>query len=39
MDPICLPLEEVTVRTSKKVLTEVDNNILLIVGDPQGILD
>jgi len=33
----CLPLEEVAVRSGHKVLLEVDH-ILLIVGDPQGIL-
>jgi hypothetical protein len=26
-------------RTGHKVLMEIDDNILLIVGDPQGILD
>jgi hypothetical protein len=37
--PICLPLEEVTVRASHKVLLEVDDNISLIVGNRQGISD
>jgi hypothetical protein len=32
-------LEEVAVRVGRKVLMEVDDNILLIVSDPQGILD
>jgi hypothetical protein len=32
-------LEEVAVRASDKVLMEVDDNILLIVGDLLGILD
>jgi hypothetical protein len=32
-------LEEVTVSAGHKVLMEVDYNILLIVADPQGILD
>jgi hypothetical protein len=36
---ICLSLEEVAVRAGYKVLVKVDNNILLIVGNPQGILD
>ncbi len=36
--PICLPLKEVTGRVGYKVLMEVDNNILLIIGDPLGIL-
>jgi hypothetical protein len=36
--PICLSLEEVTVRAGHEVLTEVDDNNVLIVGDPQGIL-
>jgi hypothetical protein len=31
-------MEEVTVHSGHKVLMEVDN-ILLIVGNPQGILD
>jgi hypothetical protein len=31
-------LEEVAVRADHKVLIEVDDNIVLIVGDPQGIL-
>ncbi len=34
-----LPLEEVAVCAGDKVLMEVDDNILLIDGDPQGILD
>jgi hypothetical protein len=37
--PICLSLEEVTVRAGHKVLMEVDDNISLIVGNPQGISD
>jgi hypothetical protein len=32
-------LEEVTVRASHEVMMEVDDNILLIVGVPLGILD
>jgi len=36
---ICLSLEEVAVHTAHEVLMEVDNNILLIVGDLQRILD
>jgi hypothetical protein len=32
-------LEEVTVNASHEVLMEVDDNMSLIVGDPQGILD
>jgi hypothetical protein len=32
-------LEEVAVRTGRKVLAEVDNNILLIVRNQKGILD
>jgi hypothetical protein len=36
---ICLSLEEVAMPSGHKVLTEVDNNILLIVSDPQGTLD
>jgi hypothetical protein len=32
-------LEEVIVRAGHKVLMEVDDSILLIVGDPQGIFD
>jgi hypothetical protein len=32
-------LEEVAVRAGCKVLLEVDESILLIVGDPQQILD
>jgi hypothetical protein len=31
--PICLPLEEVTVRASHEVLMEVDANTWLIVGN------
>jgi hypothetical protein len=34
MDPICLPLEEAAVRAGDEVLTELDNNILLIVDNP-----
>ncbi len=33
-----MSLEEVTVRAGNKVLVKVDNNSVLIVGDPQGIL-
>jgi hypothetical protein len=32
-------LEEVAVRAGHEVSMKVDDNILLIVGDPQGILD
>jgi hypothetical protein len=32
-------LEEVTLSLSHDILMEVDDNVLLIVGDPQGILD
>ncbi len=32
-------MEEVAICSGRKVLTEVENNILLIVGDPQGILE
>jgi len=32
-------LEKSAVRTGHEVLMEVDDNILLSVGDPQGILD
>jgi hypothetical protein len=32
-------LEEVTVHAGHKVLMEATNNISLVVGDPQGILD
>jgi hypothetical protein len=32
-------LEEVAVDVSHQVLMEVEDNILLIVSDPQGILD
>jgi hypothetical protein len=39
MDSICLSLEEAAVRPGDEVLTELDDNILLIVDDPQGILD
>jgi hypothetical protein len=31
-------LEEVTVRAGHEVLAEVDDDNVLIVGDPQGIL-
>jgi len=34
-----MSLEEVTVRAGRKVLQEVDDNILLIVDNPQVILD
>ncbi len=30
---------EVAVRAGRKVLKETDNNVSLIAGDPQGILD
>ncbi len=36
---IHMSLEQVTMRAGRKVLMYVDNNILLIVGDPQGILN
>jgi hypothetical protein len=36
---IYLSFEEVAVHAGKKVLVKVDNNILLIVGNSQGILD
>jgi hypothetical protein len=32
-------MEVVPVRAGHEVLMEVDNNMLLIVGDPQGILE
>jgi hypothetical protein len=32
-------LEEIAVRPVPEVLMEVDDNVPLIVGDPQGILD
>jgi len=35
---MCLSLVEVTVRACHNFLKEVDDNILLIVGKPQGIL-
>ncbi len=38
-DPVCLSMEEVTVHTGHKVLTEVDNNFLLIASDLQEIID
>jgi len=34
-----LPYEEVKVYARCEVLVAVDDNILLITGDPQGILD
>ncbi len=38
--PLCIcHLEEVTMLAGHKVLMEIDNNSLLIVGDLQGILD
>ncbi len=37
--PNCLSLEDVAASVGHKVLMEVDNNILLIVGDARGILD
>jgi hypothetical protein len=36
---IHLFLKEVLVHIGRKVMMEVDDNILLIVDDPQGILD
>jgi hypothetical protein len=36
--PFCLSFEKVAMRVCHKVLTEV-KYILLIVGDPQGILN
>ena len=36
---ICLSLKEVAVHEGHKVLMEVDDNISLIVGNLQGILD
>jgi hypothetical protein len=36
--PICLCLKEITVGAGHKVLVEVDDNSVLIVGDLQGIL-
>jgi hypothetical protein len=36
---ISLSLEEVTVCAVHKVLMEVNNDILLIVGNPQGMLN
>jgi hypothetical protein len=36
---VCLSSEKVVVRAGHEVLMEVDDNILLSVGDPQGILD
>jgi hypothetical protein len=36
---MCLSLKEVTVPADPKVLMEVDDNVLLIVGDHCGILD
>ncbi len=32
-------MKEVLADAGRKVMMEVDNNILLIVNDPQGILD
>jgi hypothetical protein len=37
--PFCLSFEEKTVRVGNKVLMEVDDNILLNVADPQGIIE
>jgi hypothetical protein len=37
--PICLSIKEVAVCAGRKVSMEVDDNILLIVGDPQLIFD
>ncbi len=37
--PNCLSLEDVVASVCHKVSMEVDDNILLIVGDAQGILD
>jgi hypothetical protein len=36
--PITLSFEEVAVRAGHEVLMELDDSILLIVDDPQGIL-
>ncbi len=36
---IHLSFEEVAAKAGRKVLIVFDDNILLIVGDPQGILD
>ncbi len=36
---ICLSWKEGAVRAGHKVLVDVDGNILLIVGDLEGILD
>jgi hypothetical protein len=36
---ICVSFEEVTVHASHKVLIEFEDNILLIVGNPQAILN
>ncbi len=38
LDPICLPLEEVALSADRKLLTEVDDNCALIVGEPKDIL-
>jgi hypothetical protein len=37
--PICLSVEEVAVRAAQEVLIQVDDNILQIVGNPQGTSD
>jgi hypothetical protein len=39
LTPICLSFEEETVRVGNKVWMEVDDNMLLIVADPQGIIE
>jgi hypothetical protein len=35
--PICLPLEDIAMPAGHEVLMGVDDNILLTVGNPQGI--
>jgi hypothetical protein len=37
--PIRMPMEEVAVHADHKGLKKADNNILLVVSDPQGRLD
>jgi hypothetical protein len=37
--PTYLSLDVVALRTGYEVLMEVNGNILLLVGDPRGILD
>jgi len=39
ISPIYLSLEKVALHTGQNVWMEVDDNILLIVFDPQGTLD